>query len=161
MSQTMDDEKRKRIIRNAIIRSGRTLIKLILLKRSMRRISAVDTVFPVVREDETTGEKTIRFREASQKIEFTEDEELGEFTAEILDTPHNREFLASNYSAKIWKIADPEMDETIKEMSVGVKDKVFKTVTDKEEPKQLKAEKLKEPKQPKAEKIKSEIAEFE
>src|SRR4030042_2739221 len=114
--------------RAAVLRGGFKLIKLVLLKQNMNRVSAVENVVPVAVDDEGTGKKSYSYVRRFNKLIFEENDMEGETQAEIVDTPYNRKFLASMYTSKIWKIVDPDIDAEIRTQSEGVKDGIIKEI---------------------------------
>jgi hypothetical protein len=126
MDIRIEEQKKKAMIRAAVIRGGFKLIKLILIKENMRRISAVEVIVPVIAEDEATGKKGYQYLKKSDRIQFELDDMAGVFTAEVIDSPKNRRFLASMQGAGIFEIEDKAIAKEIEKMSKVVQEQVIK-----------------------------------
>lgn len=120
-------EKKVAARRSAILRSGKyKFIELMLLKSTRSRIQGIDVVRPIESEDiDNPGIPQYEFREGGGRIDFRFNEMKGGKFFEIVDTPKNRNFLASHEGESIWEITDPVIREEIKKMAKGVQRKVF------------------------------------
>jgi hypothetical protein len=117
MSYALSQEEQMREIarKNAIRRSGYKFITLVLRDFSKRGVCGIEEAVATGSIDSRTGQETysISIRGGAMRFEWSA-EHGGEPAYQLLDSPHNRAFLASHYAGQHWTIEDPAVEAEIK-----------------------------------------------
>jgi hypothetical protein len=107
---------RERTRKLAIFSSGHKFIWLTLKPEKVRyrRLSGVEIVHSVPYLDEMAGNvPKFQFSVKGGVLDFEFDESRGQFRFPLLDSEHNRRFLASHFHVEAWDIEDEKVREDI------------------------------------------------
>lgn len=114
--------------KSAIFTGGHKFIWLSLLNQRRSRITGIEYVHATPYIDERGGGMTRFYLEVrGGTMDFQYDPNTGIFRYAMLDSEHNRKFLASHYHHEFWKIEDEKIDAEIKKMSEAIAEKIKKT----------------------------------
>ena len=112
----------------SILREGRKFISLMLINPNMNRIQGAIVLHATPYMDTMTNLTKFHFEERGGPMLFNEGMDGG-MHCNILDCEHNRNFLASMYYANYWIIEDKIVDQEIKCLASGIKDRAIIDVT--------------------------------
>lgn len=106
----------------AILREGRSFISLMLINPNMNRVQGAIVLHATPYVDTMTNMNKFHFEERGGQILFSEGMDGGMHSS-ILDCEHNRKFLASMYYANYWIIEDKQLNQEIKDLAAGIKNR--------------------------------------
>lgn len=128
-AEQMRDSARK----SAIFSGDHKFIWLTLINDRYQRITGVEVVDAMPYIDERAGGITrFNLHVRGGDIKFNFDPSKNSFVYPMLDSNHNRAFLASHYHTRMWKIDDAEIDKEIAGMSKKIEKDIIKYSGDKE-----------------------------
>ena len=108
-----DQERRQRMLFNAMMNSEYSFIKLRLLDLRKNRIQGAYYLHGTPFEDHATGVTNYHFEKRGGPLVFEMDDNTGAMYHMMLDCDENRRFLASMSAYRFWKIEDKEIESEI------------------------------------------------
>jgi len=122
-TMTMDEVARAQARVQAARESGHNFIPLELINLSMNRVAGCEFLNVEPYTDVTPHGNVTRFNfhVMGGEARFEYSPVHGMYRYEMLDTEHNRKFLASHYSENPWKILDKEVEKDIIARSKRIK----------------------------------------
>lgn len=111
--------------RSAVFSGGHKFIWLTLINPKLMRIIGIEYIHALPYIDEMNGNITRYHLEIRGGVtDFQFDPSKGLFRYAMLDSEHNRKFLASHYHLNIWTIEDDAIREQIEKMSNAISDEI-------------------------------------
>jgi len=121
-----DQERRRKMLFNAMINSDYSFIRLRLLDLRKNRIQGAYYLHGTPFEDQATGVMNYHFEKRGGPLVFEEDEATGGMYHMMLDCDENRRFLASMSAYRFWKIEDKQIESEILEMAAEMTKKAIR-----------------------------------